>query len=59
MHSSECRKYAEQCLQLAPDFAPEHRKLVLDLADKWLQAAAQLSAHEDRPGRTRTQTRKK
>jgi hypothetical protein len=57
MQSSDCRKYAEQCLQLAPDLAPEHRKLVLDLADKWLQAAARLSALENQTRKAQAQSK--
>jgi hypothetical protein len=52
MHSADCCKYAEQCLQLARELPPEQRKLVLDLAERWLQAAAQLSAEEAQPRKT-------
>jgi hypothetical protein len=48
MHSSECHNYAEQCLLLAQRLAPEHRKTLLDLADKWREAAAELNAREIR-----------
>jgi len=57
MHSSDCRKYAEQCLQLAHELAPAHRQLVLDLGERWLQAAAQLGAYEFRLTKTRPQSR--
>ncbi|HEY6257122.1 MAG TPA: hypothetical protein VIY51_15160 [Xanthobacteraceae bacterium] len=52
MRSADCRKYVEQCLQLARELAPEHRKLVLELADKWLQAAEELRVHEDQSNGT-------
>ncbi len=52
MHSSECRRYADECMRLAREVAPEHRKLILELADRWRKVAAQLSAHETQTGRT-------
>ncbi len=57
MQSSDCRKYAEQRMQLAPDLPPEHRKLVLDMADKWLQAAARLSVLENQTSKTQAQSK--
>ena len=47
MYASECRRYAEQCLQLAQELAPQHRKLLLELGDKWRKAAEELDAQED------------
>jgi hypothetical protein len=48
MHASECRRYAEQCLQLAQELDPQHRKLLLDWADEWRKVAEQLESREDR-----------
>jgi hypothetical protein len=42
MHPSECRRYAEQCLQLAQNLAPEHRDFLLEMADKWRKIADDL-----------------
>jgi putative SOS response-associated peptidase YedK len=42
MHASECRRYAEQCLQLAQELGPQHRKLLLGWADEWRRAAEEL-----------------
>ena len=53
MHSSECRSYAEQCLQLVRELTPEHRKLLLDLAERWREAAAELSARETHSSKKR------
>ena len=47
MHASECRRYAEQCLQLARELAPQHRELLLELADKWRKVGEELDAQED------------
>jgi len=48
MRSSECRKYADQCRQIAREVAPEHRAVLLALADKWLDAAVWLEMCEMR-----------
>jgi hypothetical protein len=42
MYAPECRRYAEQCLQLAEELAPEHRNLLLELAQEWRKAAEEL-----------------
>ena len=48
MHASECRSYAEQCLQLARTtrLAPEHRQALLAMADEWRKIAEALDAKE-------------
>jgi hypothetical protein len=48
MQSSECRKYAEQCSQIAEKLTGEQRDAVVEMASKWLQAAAALELHEQR-----------
>jgi len=53
MDASECRRYAEQCLQLAQELDPRHRDLVLGWADEWRKAAEELEEldpQEDRFG---------
>jgi hypothetical protein len=48
MHASECRAYAEQCLQLARhDLAPEHRQVLLEMAGEWRKVADELDAQEE------------
>jgi hypothetical protein len=47
MNSSECRTYAQQCALLAEKLPAEHRDVLLGLAGKWLQAAAELAAQAD------------
>jgi hypothetical protein len=42
MYASECRRYADQCLQLAQELAPQHRSRLLELADEWRKAAEDL-----------------
>jgi hypothetical protein len=42
MRSSDCRKYADQCAQIAREVAPEYRARLLALADKWREAANRL-----------------
>jgi len=42
MDASECRRYAEQCLQLAQDLGPRHRELLLVWADEWRSVAKEL-----------------
>ena len=48
MHASECRSYAEQCLQLARtlDLAPAHRQALVEMADEWRKIAEALDAKE-------------
>jgi hypothetical protein len=46
MRSSDCRKYADQCTEIAREVAPEYRASLLALADKWLEAAARLEVRE-------------
>jgi hypothetical protein len=46
MYASECRRYAEQCLQLAQHLAPQHRDLLLKWADEWKQVAEELDELE-------------
>ena len=50
MHASECRSYAEQCLQLARtiNLAPEQRRVLLEMADEWRRVAEELDAREER-----------
>jgi hypothetical protein len=39
--SAECRKYAEECVALAQTATNEHhRRLLLEMAEKWLRLAA-------------------
>jgi hypothetical protein len=47
MYPSECRRYAEQCLQLAEELAPEHRDLLLELAQEWRKAAEELEEFDE------------
>jgi hypothetical protein len=49
MYASECRRYAEQCLQLArlTELAPQHRQVLLEMADEWRRAADELDAQEE------------
>jgi hypothetical protein len=42
MYASECRRYAEQCLQLAQELDPHHRNLLLGWADEWRSVAEEL-----------------
>ncbi len=53
MHASECRRYAEQCLQLARKLAPEHRQVLLEMADEWREVAEELDAQEEMFGNKR------
>jgi hypothetical protein len=46
MYASECRRYAEQCLQLAHALAPPHRNLLLEWADEWRKVAEELEELE-------------
>ena len=47
MYASECRRYAEQCLQLTEQLDPQHRNLLLGLAAAWEEAAAELEEIEE------------
>jgi len=49
MHASECRSYAERCLQLARtiNLAPEQRRVLLEMADEWRRIAEELDAREE------------
>jgi hypothetical protein len=39
--SAECRKYAQECVELAQTATNErHRRLLLEMAEKWLRLAA-------------------
>ena len=42
MYASECRRYAEQCLQLAQALASQYRNLLFEWADEWRKVAAEL-----------------
>jgi len=46
MQSSECRKYAEQCAQLAEQLDGEPRDALVEMAQRWLRVAAELEARE-------------
>jgi hypothetical protein len=50
MQSAECRTYAEQCSRLAEKLTGDERDLVVEMASKWRQAAAELEAHENAKG---------
>ena len=47
MQSSECRKYARQCIEIANTARPDHRELLLELAQKWLEIAAEKARMEN------------
>jgi hypothetical protein len=51
MYASECRRYAEQCLQLAQQLGLEHRSLLLKWADEWKKAAEELEELEEQDAR--------
>jgi hypothetical protein len=56
MSASECRRYAEQCLQLAQQLGPQHRNLLLGWAAEWKKVAEELEeqdAQEDQFSNTR------
>jgi hypothetical protein len=46
MRSSECEKFAQQCLDIARTLQPEQKKLLLELAEEWRKVGAQLRAGE-------------
>jgi hypothetical protein len=48
MHASECRRYAELCLQLARELGPQHRAQMQDMAAMWRKAADALERPEGR-----------
>jgi hypothetical protein len=50
MFASECRRYAEQCLQLARELGPKHRDRLLELADRWRKAAEEIGKSEGLDG---------
>jgi hypothetical protein len=47
MYASECRRYAEQCLQLAQQLGPQHRNLLLGWAAEWKKVAEELEELEE------------
>src|SRR5260370_25642179 len=47
MYASECRRYAEQCLQLAQHLGRQHRNLLLEWADEWRRVAEELEEFEE------------
>ena len=47
MYASECRRYAEQCLQLAQQLGRQHRNLLLEWADEWGRVAEELEELEE------------
>jgi hypothetical protein len=48
MYASECRRYAQQCLQLAQQLDPRHRDLLLKWAEEWKNVAEELEEIEER-----------
>jgi hypothetical protein len=46
MHASECRNNADRCIQLAAELPARHRAFMLDMAEKWLDAAKGLERDE-------------
>jgi hypothetical protein len=46
MHASECRKNADMCFQLAGELPEGQRAFMLDMAEKWLDAARELERDE-------------
>ena len=46
MYASECRRYAEQCVQLAQALGPQHRDLLLGWAVEWRRVAEELEELE-------------
>jgi hypothetical protein len=47
MYASECRRYAEQCLQLVQQLGPQHRNLLLGWAAEWKKIAEELEELEE------------
>jgi hypothetical protein len=45
--SEECRAYAEECRLLAQSASPEHKKILLDLAQHWDRACEEISRLEN------------
>jgi hypothetical protein len=54
MQSAECRTFAEQCSQLANKLTGDEHDFLLEMADKWRQAAVELDAHESAKGEPAT-----
>jgi hypothetical protein len=46
MYASECRRYAEQCVQLAHRSGPQHRNLLLEWADEWEKVAEEIEGQD-------------
>jgi hypothetical protein len=46
MHASECKKNADMCFQLAAELPARHRAFMLDMGEKWLDAAKELERDE-------------
>jgi hypothetical protein len=46
MRSSDCEKFAQQCLDIARALPPEQKKLLLEMAEQWRKAGAQLRSSE-------------
>jgi hypothetical protein len=44
--AAECRKQAELCVRLAATAKQQHRKLLLEIAQKWLRLADQASTYD-------------
>ena len=47
MYASECRRYAEQCVQLARQLGPQHRNLMLEWADEWRRVAEEFEEPQE------------
>jgi hypothetical protein len=47
MNALKCRRYAEQCLQLAQRLGPRHRTLLLEWAHEWRKVAQELAGLEE------------
>lgn len=48
MHASECRRFAELCLQLARELGPQHHAQMQNMAAMWRKAADALESAEKR-----------
>jgi hypothetical protein len=46
MLASECRKNADMCFRLAGELPEGQRAFMLDMAEKWLDAARELERDE-------------
>jgi tRNA isopentenyl-2-thiomethyl-A-37 hydroxylase MiaE len=49
MDASECRRYAELCIQLADELGPKYHGLLQEMAKVWREAAALLEQSEYAP----------